>query len=86
MKTIHKYHLTENPTELILPHGSTVVCVHEQNGTPTLWIEINLNAGAPMEKTTFRIVGTGGLMKHGNDQYIGTCFIDEFVWHVYKIM
>jgi len=86
MKTIHKYPLTEKKTELELPEGSTVVCVHEQHGVPTLWIEMNLNVNAPMKKTTFEIVGTGRLLKHGNEQYIGTAFIDEFVWHVYQMI
>jgi hypothetical protein len=80
MKTVYKYPLEVNVCTIDLPIDSKVVCVHEQNSVPTLWIEHDTTK--PSKEFSFCVVATGGHIP--NDwEHIGTCFIGNYVWHVY---
>ena len=57
MKTIWKYKLSPDATELEIPGGSTVLSVDEQFGNVCLWVEVDTeNRLAPRVFETF---GTG---------------------------
>jgi len=81
MKTIYKYNLEVTVCTIELPIGSKVVCVHEQNLVPTIWVEQETTK----LKTDFMfcVVGTGQSIPE-DGFYIGTCFIGPNVWHVYQ--
>jgi hypothetical protein len=81
MKTIYKYPLEVNVCKIELPLGSRVVCVHEQNNTPTLWIEQD-PSNSKMD-CKFAVIGTGRPVPE-DGRYIGSCFIGPNVWHVYQ--
>lgn len=81
MKVIYKYPLEVCACTIDLPVFSKIVCVHEQNYTPTLWIEQDPNAAK--EAITFFVCGTGESIP-GNSNHVGTCFIGSYVWHVYQ--
>ena len=78
---IYKYQLEVNECVIELPVHFKVVCVHEQNGVPTLWIEQNQNAN----KISIRwhVVGTGQEIP-SYSTHEGTCFIGSYVWHIYR--
>lgn len=80
MKVIYKYPLEVDVCTIELPVFCKVVCVHEQNGVPTLWIEQDTKLRTV--DTTFYVVGTGQELPDA--AYVGTCFIGSYVWHVYK--
>lgn len=81
MKTIYKYPLEVNVCTIDLPIGSKVVCVHEQNNVPTLWVE--QNTSLPLDQCKFCVVATGHAIPE-DGIHIGTCFIGPNVWHVYQ--
>jgi hypothetical protein len=81
MKTIYKYPLAVTACTIDLPVGSKVICVHEQNGVPTLWVE--QNPSLETDAFTFAVIGTGRPVPE-DGEHIGTCFIGQNVWHVYK--
>jgi hypothetical protein len=81
MKTIYKYPLHVNFCTIDLPKDSKVVCVHEQNLVPTLWIELETSNEMAFE--TFFICGTGQQLPE-DGKHVGTCFIGPNVWHVYQ--
>lgn len=81
MKIIYKYPLEINICTIELPIGSRVVCVHEQNLVPTIWVEQDLSK----YKTDFMfcVIPTGGQIPE-DGHHIGTAFIGPNVWHVYQ--
>lgn len=81
MKVIYKYPLHVHFCTIDLPKESKVVCVHEQNLVPTLWIEIDTSKGPSLE--TFFVCGTGQQAPE-DGHHVGTCFIGPNVWHVYQ--
>ena len=82
MKVIHKYPLEKQFTRLTLHEDFKVLCAHTQNDVCTLWIEVDIDK--PAQEGYFRIVGTGGAVPN-LAHYVGTCFIDALVWHVYHV-
>lgn len=80
MKIIYKYPLEVQACTIDLPEGSKVVCVHEQNIVPTIWVEQDLSR----DKIEYRftVIPTGTHFPEVGD-HIGTCFIGPNVWHVY---
>jgi hypothetical protein len=83
MKVIYKYKLEVNACVIELPMLSRVVCVNEQEGVPTIWVEQDLN-NTPHD-VKFVAIGTGGIVPDGF-RYMGTCFIRDYVWHVYATL
>lgn len=83
---VWKFPLKHGTTELTMPDGSTVLHVHEQDGGPCLWAQVNPNL--PKVKRTFEVVGTGWDIPDGKGRfsiYKGTCHINGYVWHVYEL-
>lgn len=84
MKTIYKYKLEERITNLSLPIGSLFLSTHVQNGTISIWFEIDLNA-EENEIRVFKLFGTGEILPDENLHYFGTCKISEYtIIHVYE--
>lgn len=81
MKVVYKYPLEVNVCTIALPEGSKVVCVHEQNLVPTIWVEQE-TSNYPKDYM-FCVVPTGGQVPM-DGKHIGTAFIGPNVWHVYQ--
>lgn len=81
MKIIYKYPLELNVCTIELPKNSKVICVHEQNLIPTLWIEHDMYE--EKKDFMFAVVATGQYPPE-DGKHIGTCFIGPNVWHVYQ--
>lgn len=84
-KVIYKYEIIPGQKESIqLPADAKILCVHEQDGNPHVWVEIDLDKQS-IERVLF-IIGTGWRGNHieDNDVYLGTAFCDGLVWHVYE--
>lgn len=71
--------------ERSIPAGAQLLTVQEQNGDPTIWVQVNPNADE-LDTRKFKVVGTGHVEIHGNDRYVGTAQTGPFVWHVYEIL
>ena len=84
MKTVWKIELGVTGEEKVLiPMGYTVLRVGSQGDKICLWCLVdNENE---KEEEVFKIFGTGHLVEDGEHylNYIGTAFINEFVWHVF---
>ena len=83
MRKVWKYPLKmENGRqEVMIPQGGKVVHIDNQNHSPTLWVEVNSMESE--ESRTFCVIGTGqGVPTYWD--YVGTCLIPPFVWHVYE--
>ena len=85
MKTIYKYPLTKceglGKYLILMPRKSRLLCVGSQEGTITLWAEVDTEEVLVTRKIT--IVGTGWELPE-NVIYLGTVFLGAFVWHVYE--
>jgi hypothetical protein len=85
MRTIWKFDVPMNVplTPTMMPSGARIIAVHEQNGAPMVWAEVD--PAAPKEPRYLRIVVTGGtVLSPPFSTYIGTVFIDWFVGHIYE--
>lgn len=84
MRKVFKYQLeiTEETQKISVPGGGKAIVVREQDGLPTLWIEVFDNH-EPIERY-FRIYGTGWEI-NPSWTYVGSAFIGPFVWHVYTL-
>jgi len=86
MNIIHKYSLTPllgmpNSTAFaLISVGAKFIHFDMQNGTPTLWAEID--SLVEVEEWRFRIHGTGHQIPSGST-HVGTYLDGQFVWHVY---
>lgn len=78
---IYKYSLNVSPFVIELTTDFKVICVHEQNNKPTIWIEVNPDN----EKISVQwfIVPTGSIIPKMSI-HVGTCFIGPNVWHIYR--
>ncbi len=82
MRCIYKYRLPHFWIQSVeMPKGSRVVHVGQQDGTPTLWVLVDTEA--PTCSRLFKVMGTGGEIDK-TDVYLGTCFVDRFVWHIFE--
>lgn len=85
-RTVWKYKLNMGATQMVLPLGSKVLLVGEQQGEPHIWVEQDPTDGADGIQYTFYIVGTGHELPtgHAHLDYQGSYFSGPFVWHIYK--
>jgi hypothetical protein len=85
MKTIYKYVIPPQDTVYLdLPENSVPLCVMEQHGEITLWVEVTTGPGTPHLQHMFHVRGTGNPFVGGEDHYIGSAKVGPFVWHVYE--
>ncbi len=79
--------VADHEYEHLIPYGSTVVHYALQNGTPTVWYEVNPKS--PKTIHTFRIVMTGEpfeIDEYTRDQHhVGTFMLDWLVVHLYDL-
>lgn len=80
-RRVFKYplQLTSGPQEVKMP-PSFILHVHEQNGAPCLWAEVDPSADP--DARTFYVVATGEDVPPGGN-YVGTVHIGWTVWHIY---
>ena len=83
-RRVWKYQLdlTARAQSLGMPTDAEVVHVQEQNGLPTLWVQVNVDE--PLVVRTFCIFATGEDIAPAFTRYIGTVHIEWTVWHVYE--
>jgi hypothetical protein len=82
MKTIHKYIVTGR-SDTPMPIGAKILHVDMQGRDFWIWAEVNTDVR--METRTFEVVGTGWELDE-NMFYVGTCFDNDFVWHIMEIV
>jgi hypothetical protein len=84
LRTIHKYplELAEERVVISMPAGAQVLRVAAQHGRPCIWAVVNTEA--PMVEREFRVAGTGRELPGYPGEYVGTCDIGEYVWHVFE--
>ena len=83
IRSIWKYPLKiiDEEQELMIPQDGKIVYVDNQNHAPVLWIEVFPKS--PKEARNFRVFGTGHPIPTFWN-YIGTCLLPPFVWHIYE--
>lgn len=70
--------------KILMPEGSKIIHVHEQNGMGCIWFQFDpKNQGKGIFRS-FITVGTGWAEKPGND-YVGTYHLPNgLVFHVFE--
>lgn len=82
MEVIYKFELILCDCQfVIMPIGSRILCVKEQNGVMCLWAICDCDA--EYEQRNVRIYGTGHQHDRIEGNYVGTCLSGPFVWHVF---
>lgn len=85
MKTVHKYPILFGvPYPINIQETDKPVHFDMQNGTPTLWVEVEKDVSTSNYRT-FKLYGTGYPIDD-NSIYIGTCFYNTLVWHLYEVI
>ena len=82
MITIYKYKITATICSIKVPADSTILHVNNQNDEIYVWIDVDTDE-KKMETLIFKIYGTGH-PREDPEEYIGTVFIKDMVWHIYK--
>lgn len=85
MSTIWKLNLPHPFMDIVheLPAGWRVLAVHEQGGSPHVWVLVDPKA--ELQKVRFHVKGTGWMMETFGLSYHGTAFTPGgFVWHVFS--
>jgi hypothetical protein len=83
MMTIWKYHFAiAKSFDIEMPSPARVLSVQNQDGIPTMWV--NVDDKAPMGKHRFYIRGTGwDCSDVVGYRFLGTIQERGFVWHVF---
>jgi hypothetical protein len=80
-KTIFKYKLEiKDHQTLEMPANAELLCVQVQNNDIYLWALVNMNM--PPRDIIIAVYGTGNPINGEFGNYIGTCQLNGFVWHV----
>lgn len=83
--TIWKYAISMTETQVIqMPAGAQILHVGQQQRNLCLWAMVDPQF--PCEDRTIEIVGTGNPMASRRRKYLGTAWIDPFVWHVFELL
>jgi hypothetical protein len=81
MRQVYKYNIPRQELSTIeIPFDSTFLHIGIQDGLIMMWIEVDPEKDK--HPRSFFVIGTGWEVPP-NANYVGTVFIDEFVWHVY---
>lgn len=86
MKTVWKYPITPNVSDVQMPKGAKVLTVQMQNGQPCMWVLVDPDE--KKETRTFMLIGTGHKVSPGVDlKYIGTFQLEEgrLVFHLFEV-
>ena len=90
MRTVWKYPLviTDKQT-FTIPIRSKILCVKEQGGVPTIWVEVDSKYPQTDELIVY-IVGTGNEITFDTNYMESPDYLDSvvmkasgYVWHVY---
>ncbi len=88
MKVIYKYHANILGDTLIeIPKDAEILHFGNQNEKPCIWLLIDCDK--PVEKRTFRILGTGAPIKTTDKlRHIGTELFNcgVYVWHLFEVL
>lgn len=88
MQVVWKYPLNIADTQFIeMTEGAEILCVHLQNGNPTIWAKVDPSkARKPRTKRKLITLGTGHNTDEKLGRYIGTYLIhnDSLVFHVFE--
>jgi hypothetical protein len=81
-KRIWKYilRLTDKQT-LVVPANAEPLSAQVQDGEICVWVLVDLDM--PLNDVEFYIYGTGNQLPEFIGNYISTCQLDGFVWHVF---
>jgi hypothetical protein len=84
-RRIWKFVLTKPLVEIDMPLAARIVHVglDPAGPDPALWAECWISELRETERRTFRVVATGGPVPD-DCAYLGTCHMDEMVWHVFE--
>jgi hypothetical protein len=87
MRAIWKVQLHAPGLDAHLPRGASIVHVHEQDGNPTLWAEVDPDEASLVHRR-FAVIMTGQHFSPDPNRYVylGTCHLPGgIVAHVYEI-
>lgn len=82
---IWKYMLkVEDEVTISMPAGADVLCVQLQNGSPCLWVKVDVQSKPTARR--FYVVGTGHPMLVKAKEYVGTFQMSggQLVFHVFE--
>jgi hypothetical protein len=82
MKTIFKYELSLNRTELQLPKNAKVLTAQLQEGVFCIWVMLD-QGFVTYVPWFFDVYGTGHNMPSDPGDYVATAQMGPFVWHVF---
>jgi len=82
MRTIFKYKLNLEISEINMPQHAKVLSFQFQNGTPYIWTEVETDNNTEIRH--FRVTGTGQYLPPECHTYIGTFQDGPFVCHLHE--
>jgi hypothetical protein len=85
-RRIWKFVLEKPFVEIDMPLGARIVHVglDPAGPDPALWAECWVSDPWESKRRSFRVIATGGPVPDGC-AYLGTCHMDEMVWHVFEV-
>ena len=85
MNSIYKYRIYISPTDLILPRGSILLHVGEQDDAFYVWVLLNRNERVDVVTRKIRCESTGSVHHNITGKHIGTIQMKDkpFVWHFF---
>ena len=85
-KEIWKWLIEPNETAVSIPVGAEILTIQEQHGEPRLWALVDPDA--EKEERSFKVYGTGQLIKEKPGKYISTFQMHKgrLVFHVFELI
>lgn len=85
MKSVWKFEILQvNHNAVSMPKGAKLLTVGYQCGQLCVWAEVDPTA--PQETRALLVTGTGWDIEDEFVEYIGTAFIEAYVFHVYEVL
>ena len=75
--------ITDN-MEMLMPDGTRVIHFGLRNGELTIWTLLDPSKSQRLRR--FRLAGTGHPISEIDLRYIGTCFQESLVWHLFEVV
>jgi len=76
-------HAITSAVTIEMPKGAKVLSVKNQNGNLCLWA---LCDSRDTVMRTFDIIGTDNPINKTLGTFVGTCIMEDFVWHIFESM